>query len=149
MEKDIHRYPELSFQEVRTTAYIIDQLKGLPGVKVEFGIDVLGLETGVLATVGTGQRPIVGLRADIDALPITEEALIDFQSCHKGVMHACGHDGHTAMLIGAIHQLSEVYDAGQLHGTVKCLFQPAEETEDTHGKTGAQYVLDAGALERR
>lgn len=145
--RHLHRYPELSFQEVQTTAYIIEQLAGLPGVKVEYGVDVLGIDTGVLATIGTGQKPVVGLRADIDALPITEETNAEYQSLHSSVMHACGHDGHTAMLIGAIHQLSEMYEAGQLHGTVKCLFQPAEETEDSYGKTGAQYVLQSNALD--
>jgi amidohydrolase len=100
-----------------------------------------------VATVGDGSKPIVGLRADIDALPIEEETEASYQSCRKGIMHACGHDGHTAMLLGAVQCLSKLYESKQLHGTVKCLFQPAEEREDEKGKTGAQYVLESGILD--
>ncbi|MCL7745991.1 M20 metallopeptidase family protein [Halalkalibacter alkaliphilus] len=145
--RHLHQYPELSFEEKQTTAYIIRQIKGLPGVSIQSGKDQIGLDTGVIATVGDGERPVIGLRADIDALPITEETKAPYQSCHTGVMHACGHDGHTAMLIGAVYFLSSLYEANLLHGTVKCLFQPAEETEDQFGKTGAQYVLNSGALD--
>ncbi|ARK30389.1 M20 metallopeptidase family protein [Halalkalibacter krulwichiae] len=144
--RDLHQHPELSFEEFKTTKYIINQLKELPGVRLQQGKELLGIETGVLAVVGDGSTPIVGLRADIDALPVKEQTGEPFQSCHEGIMHACGHDGHTAMLLGAVHYLSHLYQRGKLKGTVKCLFQPAEEAEDINGKTGAQYVLDSGAL---
>ncbi|MFD2506900.1 M20 metallopeptidase family protein [Halalkalibacter alkalisediminis] len=145
--RHLHREPELSFQEIRTTSYIIEQLQGLPGVQLRSGIDQIGVHTGVLAIVGNGNGPIVGLRADIDALPITENTGASYQSCNSGIMHACGHDGHTAMLLGAVHTLSSLYQLGTLRGTVKCLFQPAEESEDAQGKTGAQYVLEKGVLD--
>ncbi|MFC0470210.1 M20 family metallopeptidase [Halalkalibacter kiskunsagensis] len=145
--RHLHQYPELSFQEVETTKYIIDQLQGLPGVTIATGVEQLGLQTGALVTVGDGEKPIIGLRADIDALPIKEETEAAYQSCRPGVMHACGHDGHTAMLLGAVFYLSKLYELKKLHGTVKCLFQPAEETEDNKGNTGAQYVLQSGILE--
>ncbi|WP_227936270.1 M20 metallopeptidase family protein [Alkalihalobacillus deserti] len=144
--RHLHREPELSFQEIKTTTYIIEQLQGLPGVRLQSGIDQIGVDTGVLAIVGNGTGPIVGLRADIDALPITEKTGVSYQSCKQGVMHACGHDGHSAMLLGAVHTLSNLYQSGKLKGTVKCLFQPAEEAEDDQGKTGAQYVLEKGVL---
>ncbi|KHF37962.1 M20 metallopeptidase family protein [Halalkalibacter okhensis] len=145
--RHLHRYPELSFEEKQTTAYIIEQIKGLPGVSIQWGRDQIGLDTGVIVTIGGGESPIIGLRADIDALPIREETKATYQSCHTGVMHACGHDGHTAMLLGAVHFLSSLFEANLLNGTVKCLFQPAEETEDQFGKTGAQYVLNSGAFD--
>ncbi|GAE34642.1 M20 metallopeptidase family protein [Halalkalibacter akibai] len=144
--RQLHREPELSFQETKTTNYIIEQLQDLTGVQLLYGVDQIGLNTGVVAIVGNGSSPVVGLRADIDALPITEQTGLSFRSKHDGIMHACGHDGHTAMLIGAVRQLSELSQSGKLTGTVKCLFQPAEEMEDTKGKTGAQYVLESGVL---
>ncbi|MDT8859931.1 amidohydrolase [Alkalihalobacillus sp. MEB130] len=145
--RHLHHYPELSFEEFETTKYIIEQLKGLPGVTIQTGKGQLGVGTGVLVTVGSGKRPIVGLRADIDALPIEEKTGASYQSSKVGVMHACGHDGHTAMLMGAVYFLSTLYESNVLQGTVKCLFQPAEETEDQNGKTGAQYVLESGVLQ--
>jgi amidohydrolase len=132
--------------EINTTNYIMEQLHGLPGVRILTGQDQLGINTGVLAIIGDESKPIVGLRADIDALPLEEKTDLPYQSTHFGVMHACGHDGHTAMLLGAVHILSNLYESGKLKGTVKCLFQPAEETEDSLGKTGAQYILESGVL---
>ncbi|MCM3713512.1 M20 family metallopeptidase [Alkalihalobacillus oceani] len=145
--RHLHRYPELSFAEHKTTAYIVEQLAGLPGVTLHTGKETIGLDTGVLATVGNGEAPVIGLRADIDALPIEEKTGADYQSVHRGIMHACGHDGHTAMLLGAVHRLSELHESGKLKGTVKCLFQPAEETSDEQGLTGAQHILASGILD--
>lgn len=144
--RHLHKYPELSFEERETTTYIVNELSGLPGVKVETGREALGLDTGVMVTVGNGTKPIVGMRADIDALPIKEKNSAAYRSTKPGIMHACGHDGHTAMLLGAVHQLSAKFAEGTLNGTVKCLFQPAEETEDEYGKTGAMYVLESNVL---
>ncbi|MCM3761302.1 M20 family metallopeptidase [Alkalihalobacillus oceani] len=144
--RHLHRYPELSFAEHKTTAYIVEQLAGLPGVTLHTGKEAIGLETGVLATVGSGEAPVVGLRADIDALPVEEKTGAEYQSAHPGIMHACGHDGHTAMLLGAVQRLSEWRQNGTLKGTVKCLFQPAEETSDEQGLTGAQHVMASGIL---
>ncbi|MBP3950664.1 M20 metallopeptidase family protein [Bacillus suaedae] len=145
--RHLHQFPELSFCEYETTAYIINQVKDLPGITIETGKNEIGIDTGVLVTIGNGRKPIIGLRADIDALPIQELNQHSYCSSFDGVMHACGHDGHTAMLIGAIYRLSELYEKDFLNGTVKCLFQPAEETEDQFGKTGAQYVLESSALD--
>ncbi len=144
--RHLHRYPELSFKEFETTKFIIEELKQMPGVKVEFGREKIGLSTGVIATVGEGDGPVIGLRADIDALPIKETTNVSYQSCHEGVMHACGHDGHTAMLLGAVQVLATINQQTPLSGKVKCIFQPAEETEDDHGKSGAQYMIEAGVL---
>lgn len=144
--RHLHRYPELSFAEHKTTAYIVEQLASLPGVTLHTGKEAIGLETGVLATVGSGEEPVVGLRADIDALPVEEKTGADYQSVHCGIMHACGHDGHTAMLLGAVQRLSELHRSGMLKGTVKCLFQPAEETSDEQGLTGAQHIMASGIL---
>lgn len=98
-------------------------------------------ETGVLATLGDGNGPCVALRADMDALPIHEEADVSFRSEIDGLMHACGHDCHTAMLLGAARLLKE--READIHGTVKLIFQPAEE-----GGAGGQRMRDEGVLER-
>lgn len=131
----LHQHAELSFQEHETTAYLIEELK-------KRGIPVLSFEdyTGCIAVI-KGGRPgkTVLLRADIDALPITENSGVDFQSIHPGVMHACGHDCHAAMLLGAAELLWEQKE--QLSGTVKLLFQAAEEAF-----VGSHYYWDQGYL---
>jgi IAA-amino acid hydrolase len=98
---------------------------------------------GIVADIGTGQRPCVLLRADIDALPIYErtEGIEDFKSTNEGVMHACGHDGHTTMLLGATALLKEM--EGSIDGTVRIVFQPAEE-----GGAGAKRMIEEGVLKR-
>ncbi|MBH0194686.1 MAG: amidohydrolase [Nitrospira sp.] len=131
----LHRYPELSGRETNTAAVIADFLQG---IGVPYRASVAG--TGVVADIpGTAGVPCVVLRADTDALPIHEETGLEFASVHAGVMHACGHDGHTAMLLGAAALLSEEKD---LPAPVRLIFQPAEEKG-----TGAQAMIQAGALD--
>ncbi|UJA00806.1 amidohydrolase [Acinetobacter johnsonii] len=131
---ELHRHPELSGQEFQTT----DKLKQWLS---EYGIETSpwGLKTGLIADIGTG-HPIVAIRADIDALPIHEEIEQDFRSTHDGVMHACGHDLHSSTILGAAILLKA--QASDLKGTVRVIFQPAEETY-----SGAYEVLNSGALE--
>lgn len=120
IRRHIHAHPELSFNEHKTTAYIADKLE-------EMGIDVQRFDdyTGCIGTIrGRNGGKTVLLRADIDALPIKECSGAEFESENDGVMHACGHDCHTAMLLGAARLLSE--HKGELFGTVKLLFQAAE-----------------------
>lgn len=129
-----HRHPEIGFREEKGTRYIQDRLIEL---KVPFKAGVAG--SGVVATLGEGAvgSSHVALRADMDALPLQEKTGLPFASVHNGVMHACGHDGHVAMLLGAAALLKEV----DLNGQVDLLFQPAEET----GRGAARMIRD-GAL---
>ncbi|KRK47278.1 metal-dependent amidase aminoacylase carboxypeptidase [Secundilactobacillus kimchicus JCM 15530] len=131
----LHQYPELSDHEVQTTAYLTKRLVAL-GYRI---ITPAGLRTGVIAEIGHGQ-PVVGLRSDIDALPIKEATGLTFSSENDGVMHACGHDFHMAALLGAAELLAG--EAASLNGTIRLVFQPAEETH-----VGAQEVRDAGGVE--
>ena len=130
----LHQHPELSGKEYQTTAFLKDRLEAL-------GIRVLesGLKTGLIAEIGSG-HPVVALRADIDALPILEQTGLPYQSQNPGVMHACGHDFHQTSLLGAASLLKEKED--QLDGTVRLIFQPAEEISE-----GATEVLATGLLE--
>lgn len=139
----IHRFPELSFQEKQTSAFILKVLESLKAFDIETGI----AGHGIVATIGSGKGPVIVLRADMDALPIEEKTNASFASEHNGVMHACGHDAHTAMLLGAAHLLKEDFAEGKLNGTVKLLFQPAEEDTDEQGLTGAPYFLKSGTME--
>lgn len=135
--RHIHANPELSYQEERTAAYVAARLREM-GYEPETGI--AGMH-GVRAVLkGALPGPTIGMRADMDALPITELTEVDFKSQTPGVMHACGHDCHTSMLLGAARALKQVQN--QLAGTVLFLFQPAEEV----GPGGAQPMVDAGAL---
>lgn len=133
----LHRHAELSFKEYETTAYIVEKLK-------EIGVPVQTFEdyTGCIATIKGGKpgSKTILLRADIDALPITENSGVDFASEHEGVMHACGHDCHASMLLGAARLLWEQRD--ELCGTVKLLFQAAEEAF-----IGSHYYVDKGYLD--
>jgi IAA-amino acid hydrolase len=131
----LHRYPELMYEEVKTSQLVRDTLDEL-GISYQSGI----AETGVVATLGTGESPCVALRADMDALPIHEETEVPFKSEVDGKMHACGHDCHTAMLLGAAKLLRE--RESELPGTVRLLFQPAEE-----GGAGGKRMRDEGVLE--
>jgi amidohydrolase len=137
--RHLHRNPELSFEEQETAAYIADTLGGFgDALEVE-----RPAENSVVAHLRTGRPgPVVALRADIDALPIDEESGVDFASSKPGVMHACGHDGHTAMLLGAARLLAGASDSLP-GGELRFLFQPAEEL----APGGARDLVAAGAVE--
>ncbi len=134
--RDIHTHPELGFEEQRTADLVAGQLASV-GIEVHRGVGKTGV-VGVLRR-GSGTRS-VGLRADMDALPIAETNTFAHRSLHAGVMHACGHDGHTAMLLGAASHLART---GDFDGVVNFIFQPAEE-----GLGGARAMIDDGLFER-
>ena len=137
MRRDLHKIPELGLKEYKTSAYIREKLEG-------FGITELEtwLETGVVAVIrGKGKKEAVAFRADMDALPVTEQTGCDFTSEHVGCMHACGHDGHVTVLLGFAKYLQEHKD--ELENDVVLIFQPAEE-----GPGGAQLLVDAGLFEK-
>ncbi|MGG5751131.1 amidohydrolase [Zafaria sp. Z1313] len=134
--RDLHAHPELSFHEVRTTERIVDTLEaaGLRPVRLE--------GTGLWVDIGEGPVAL-GLRADIDALPILEETGLDYASTRTGVCHACGHDIHTTVMLGVALTLKSLLDAGELAGRVRVVFQPAEETMPG----GALAVIEQGVLD--
>ena len=136
IRRDIHRHPELGFDEHRTSALVAERLEAW-GYAVERGLG----GTGVVGRLerGNGERRL-GLRADMDALPIDEATGLDYASEHGGVMHACGHDGHTAMLLAAAHHLAE---RGRFDGTLNLIFQPAEE-----GGGGALRMIEQGLFDK-
>ncbi|WP_326533615.1 M20 aminoacylase family protein [Pseudorhodoferax sp.] len=136
LRRDIHQHPELGFAEHRTAALVAQQLEAW-GYRVERGLGGTGV-VGQLVR-GDGTRRL-GLRADLDALPIDEDTGLPYASCHAGVMHACGHDGHTAMLLAAAHHLAT--QAG-FSGTLNLIFQPAEE-----GGGGALRMMEDGLFEK-
>ena len=132
----LHQFPETAFEETQTAQFIADKL-------ISFGLEVhqgLG-KTGVVATLSAGSSgQKIALRADMDALFIQEQNTFSYKSCHDGKMHACGHDGHSAMLLGAAKYLSE---HRHFNGTVYFIFQPAEE-----GRAGAKQMIDDGLFEQ-
>lgn len=134
--RHLHQHPELGFQEQQTAAFIAQQLQAW-GIPHQLEV----AKTGIVATI-TGELPgpVLAIRADMDALPIQEENQVPYRSCHDGMMHACGHDGHVAIALGTAKYLQEQRHA--LPGTVKVIFQPAEE-----GPGGALPMIEAGALE--
>lgn len=137
IRRHLHKHPELSFEEVETPKYIADFHEQL-GHEVKTGVG----GNGVLAYLkGNHEGPTVALRADFDALPIHEETNLEFQSVNDGVMHACGHDGHTATLLGVAKALNKHKD--ELHGTVVFIHQHAEELPPG----GAKPMIEDGALE--
>ncbi len=140
--RTIHRYPELSFTEEHTNTLVRKTLHAL-NIPFESGI----AKTGVVATIRGADGPVIGLRADMDALPIQEENGTDFDSERPGIMHACGHDAHTAMLLGAAAVLKSYADTGKLPGSVRLLFQPSEEAWDDEGKSGGRRMVEEGALD--
>ena len=133
--RDFHQFPELSFKEFRTGDVIAQQLSDL-GIEHKTQVG----KTGIIGEVKFGEGPIIALRADMDALPIQETGDLEFRSRNDGVMHACGHDGHMAILLGAAKVLSQFERS--LHGTVRFIFQPAEE-----GQGGARYMIEDGCLD--
>jgi amidohydrolase len=140
IRRQIHINPELGYQEYNTAALVCKELDGLQ-IPYKTGI----AKTGVVATLSKGNGPCIALRADMDALPIQEETGLDFTSQHNGKMHACGHDVHTTMLIGAAHLLSD----SDFEGTVKFIFQPSEEGnyDDPEKKSGGQRLVEAQELD--
>lgn len=136
LRRDLHRHPELGFVEHRTAALVARCLRDW-GYAVEEGVGGTGV-VGRL-TLGDGSRRL-GLRADMDALPIREATGKPYASCHDDVMHACGHDGHTAMLLAAARSIAR---RARIEGTLHLIFQPAEE-----GGAGARHMMDAGLFER-
>ncbi len=139
LRRDLHTNPELSWQEKRTAKVVAEELK-------KNGLDVTTnvAQTGVVALL-KGKDPstkCIALRADMDALPITEENNATYKSCNAGVMHACGHDVHTANLLGVAMVLSELKE--EIEGTIKFIFQPSEEKTPS----GAAAMIDAGVLEQ-
>ncbi len=139
--RDLHQHPELFFQEIHTAKKITEHLDTL-GIEYATGV----AKTGVVAHLGEG-APVIALRADMDALPIEEANEVEYKSQNPGIMHACGHDAHVTCLLGAATMLAQDFAAGRLKGTVRFLFQPAEECEDDEGKSGGQRMVEEGALE--
>ena len=133
--RDFHQYPELGFDEHRTSKIIGEALKEM-GLAPQMNVG----KTGVTADLTFGEGPTIALRADMDALPMQEASGLDFSSKHDGVMHACGHDGHMAMLLGAAKVLTQ--NGNSFNGTVRFIFQPAEE-----GAGGARYMIEDGCLD--
>lgn len=139
LRRDIHSHPELAWNEVRTSALVADEL-----ARAGLAPSVLPVGTGLICdVVGDPGGPMVALRADLDALPIDDEKAVAYRSSIPGVAHACGHDVHTAVLVGAGLGLARLAAAGELPGRVRLVFQPAEEAVPG----GALKALDAGALD--
>ncbi len=130
--RDFHMHPELKYEEERTSRIVEEHLR-------EWGYSIKRVGTGIIADIGNGEKTIA-LRADMDALPIQEENDVPYKSRIPGKMHACGHDAHTAMLLGAAKIIAEHRD--ELNGRVRLIFQPAEE-----GGNGAVKMIEGGALE--
>ena len=136
IRRHFHRYPELSFKEFNTAETISEHLDKL-GISHKKGVG----KTGVVGEITFGPGPTIALRADMDALPIQEENNLDYKSLNDGVMHACGHDGHMAILLGAANALSK--NSKLKKGTVRFIFQPAEE-----GLGGAKNMIEDGCLDK-
>ncbi len=141
--RDFHQYPELSFQEKRTSEKVLSVLQNQKAYSIDTGVGGYG----IIATLKNGEGPTIGLRADMDALPIGEQSYRPWSSKTPGVMHACGHDAHTAILMGVSLLLAEDAAKDQFKGTVKLIFQPAEESCDENGETGALKMLHSGKLD--
>jgi amidohydrolase len=148
--RHMHQYPELSNREFKTMRYIADNLKHLP-LKIETGM----AHTGVVAVLDTGKPgPVIGLRADMDGLPVKERVNLPFASKEEteyldnkvGIMHACGHDSHVAILMGAAHVLCDMKD--KLRGKIVFVFQPAEEGAPLGEEGGAALMIKEGIIEK-
>ncbi|TBX27848.1 M20 aminoacylase family protein [Nioella sediminis] len=134
--RHLHAHPELGFACHETAAFVVERLRDFGITEIHTGI----AESGVVAIIeGQGEGPTIGLRADMDALPIEEETGLDYASENKGVMHACGHDGHTTMLLGAAKYLSETRN---FRGRVALIFQPAEEDGGGAGIMCREGIMD-------
>jgi len=137
--RTFHQHPEVGFAETRTAALVADELRKL-GLRVETGVG----KTGVVGHLGSGS-PCVALRADMDALPLQEANDVPYASQVPGVMHACGHDAHTAILLGVATLLAQVNRESPLPGEVRFVFQPSEEAVDAEDKSGAMRMVEDGA----
>jgi amidohydrolase len=135
----LHQIPELGYQEFETAATIRAELDRL-GIEYVAGVD--GAPTATVAWLGNSGKPCIALRADIDALPISERTALPYASTHEGLMHACGHDGHSSTLVGTAGVLKDIQD--ELPVCVKLIWQPAEE-----GGGGGKKLVDAGVLDGR
>jgi len=136
IRRDIHMHPEMAYEEVRTADIVVEKLEGW-GFEIDRGLG----KTGVVGTLRTeGSNRAIGLRADMDALYVEEKNTFDHRSVNEGVMHACGHDGHTTMLLGAARYMAE---SKAFKGTVHFIFQPAEE-----GAAGAKAMVEDGLFKR-
>lgn len=134
----LHAYPELAYEEFATSDLVAQRLQAL-GYSVHRGLG----GTGVVGSLRAGKSPrAIGIRADMDALPIKEETGLPYASVHAGKMHACGHDGHTAILLTAAHQIAQAAREGALDGTVNLIFQPAEE-----GLGGGRKMVEDGLFD--
>lgn len=142
LRRVIHANPELSFQEYETAALVAETLAEIGGYRVRTQVG----KTGVVADLGES-GPLIAIRADMDALPILEANDVPYRSTRPGVMHACGHDAHTAMLLGVAHMLRQSYGEEAWQGRVRLLFQPAEEAFDENNISGATAMMNDGALE--
>ncbi len=137
LRRTIHKKPELGF-DVNTTAGVVASALQEMGVEVQTGVG----KTGVVGYLGDGDGPTIAIRADMDALPILEDTGLDFSSEVAGKMHACGHDAHTAMLLGAAKLLAD----SPIKGQIRFLFQPSEECADSEGISGAPRMIADGAM---
>jgi len=136
--REVHMHPELGFKEHRTAGLVADALRAM-GLSVATDV----AKTGVVGCLGAG-RPAVGIRADMDALPLQEANDVPYASQTPGVMHACGHDAHVGILLGVARLLSEMTDRPA--GQIRFLFQPCEEGWDPEGKSGAMRMVEEGVL---
>ena len=138
--REIHMHPELGFEEQRTSRLVADSLREM-GIEIEVGV----AETGVVARIGEG-RPAVGIRADMDALPIQEANEVPYKSQTPGLMHACGHDAHTSMLLGVAKVLNDLPERPS--GEIRLLFQPSEERwRKDDGHSGGSLMVEEKALD--
>jgi len=134
--RDFHMHPELGFDVQRTAGIVADELEKM-GYRVKRGVG----KTGVVADIGEGGK-MVAIRADMDALPLQELNEMDYKSKVDGKMHACGHDSHTAMALGA----AQLFTKEKFNGRIRFLFQPSEEAADEEGKSGAVRMVEEGAM---
>ena len=137
--RHLHQHPELLYDVEETAAFVVDQLKAFGVADITTGIGKTGVVAAIKGRTDTKGR-VIGLRADMDALPITEATGLDYASTVPGKMHACGHDGHTSILLGAAQYLNETRN---FDGTVVLIFQPAEE-----GGAGGKAMCDDGLMDR-
>jgi amidohydrolase len=140
--REFHRYPELGFREKRTAARVAEILTGL-GCQVRTGVGKTGVIGDLGPLDGSAEGRLVAIRSELDALPIVEANEVSYASETVGQMHACGHDSHMAMVLGAASLLAQ----GKLPGRVRFLFQPSEEVNDSEGVSGAPRMIADGGLE--